>query len=144
MPIIEYVFRKSGSVIVGGTSPVKTSRRASLLNIALPFNDFSSPYFSRSGLILAMWLRYSHAFSMFLVRQYKAGPELGRRRETTATRYSPTRSSPCNKIANTHSFSRTVLAVACKACTAQKNPRGTCSSNPARWDYPEPNKSPPA
>ena len=68
MPIIKYVFRRSGSVVGGGTSPVKTSCRASLLNIgaAFPFNDFLPPYFSRSVLILAMWLRFSHAFSMFL------------------------------------------------------------------------------
>jgi hypothetical protein len=39
IPIMEYVLRRSGSVIVGGTSPVKTSLRAFLLKIALPFSD---------------------------------------------------------------------------------------------------------
>jgi hypothetical protein len=54
MPIIEYLFLKSGSVIMCRTSHVKTSLRAFLLKMALPFKDFSSPYFSRSGFILAM------------------------------------------------------------------------------------------
>jgi hypothetical protein len=64
IPIMEYVFRRSGSVNVAGTSPVKISLRAFLLKIALPFSDFSSPYFSRSGLIFERWPRYSHAFSI--------------------------------------------------------------------------------
>ena len=66
IPMIEYEFRKSGSVIVGGTMPVNGSRRASLLQISRPLRDFSSAYFSLSGSILASALMYSMAFSIFL------------------------------------------------------------------------------
>ncbi len=64
IPIMKFVLRRSGSVNVDGTSPVKISLRAFLLKIALPFSNFSSPYFSRYGLIFERWPRYSHTFSM--------------------------------------------------------------------------------
>jgi hypothetical protein len=44
--IIKYIVQRSGSVIVCGTSPVKTSLHTNLLKIAFPFRGFSSPYFS--------------------------------------------------------------------------------------------------
>jgi hypothetical protein len=61
--MIKHVLPKSGSVIVGGTIPVKGSCRANLLHISFPFKDFLSAYFNRLGLILASAFVYSTAFS---------------------------------------------------------------------------------
>ena len=50
----------------------------SLLKIALPcFRDFSSPYFSPSGLILLICLRYSCPFSMLPGLNLSYGTRLG-------------------------------------------------------------------
>ena len=77
MPMIEYVLRKSGSVIVAGTIPFLISRLAFLLKIDLPFSDFSPPYLSSLGFIFARVLMYSFAFSIFAGRNLSYGTRFG-------------------------------------------------------------------
>ncbi len=68
----------------------------------------------------------------------KSGLKLGRQNETTMTQYSPTQSSPCNKIASTHSSSTTVLAATSKEYIAHRNLPWTYSLIPEQWDERKP------
>ncbi len=59
MPIIEYVLHRSRSIVVAGTSPVRTSLRASLLKIDLPF-DVSHLEMYPTNVLLACLTKVRH------------------------------------------------------------------------------------